>query len=73
MITIPQKDTKKFSQPNYGDTQGNLWGTFGVDLTKNTGRIRVTRTEAVFSEDDDNGFSTPSAFAFLLFLFLVSS
>ena len=64
MITIPQKDTKKFSQPNYGDTQGNLWGTFGVDLTKNTGRVRVTRTEAVFSEDDDNGFSTPSAFAF---------
>lgn len=64
MITIPQKDTKKFSQPNYGDTQGNLWGTFGVDLTKNTGRVRVTRCESVYSGDDDNGISTPKAFAF---------
>lgn len=64
MITIPAKDTKKFSQPNFGDTQGNLWGTFNVDLTKNTGRVRVTRTQSVFSEDDAGGFSRPAAFTY---------
>ena len=52
MITIPAKDTKKFSQPNLGDTQGNLWGTFNVDLTKNMGRVQVQRVQSVFSEDD---------------------
>ena len=61
MITIPQKDTKKFSQPNYGDTQGNLWGTFGVDLTKNTGRVRVTRTEAVLDRKSTRLNSSHSA------------
>lgn len=65
MITIPQKDTKKFSQPNYGDTQGNLWGTFGVNLTKNTGRVRVSRCESVYSDmEDGNNIGTPTAFAF---------
>lgn len=64
MFTIPSKDTKRFSQPNYGDTQGNLWGTFNVDLTKNTGRVRATRTETVFSESDDADFGLPVAFAY---------
>lgn len=64
MITIPAKDTKKFSQPNLGDTQGNLWGTFNVDLTKNMGRVQVQRVQSVFSEDDAGGFSRPAAFAY---------
>lgn len=64
MFTIPSKDTKRFSQPNYGDTQGNLWGTFNVDLTKNTGRVRATRTETVFSESDDADLGLPIAFAY---------
>lgn len=64
MITIPQKETKSFSQPNVGDTQGNLWGTFCVDLTKNLGRVRATRCQTVFSEEDDADFGTPVAFAY---------
>lgn len=64
MFVIPSKETKKFSQPNYGDTQGNLWGTFNVNLTKNTGRVRANRTETVFAETDSNSFSVPVAFAF---------
>ena len=64
MFTIPSKETKKFSQPNYGDTQGNLWGTFNINLTKNIGRVRVTRTETVFSDTSANGFNTPIAFAY---------
>jgi len=64
MFTIPAKDTKRFSQPNYGDTQGNLWGTFNVDLSKNTGRVRATRTETIFSESDDADFGLPIAFAY---------
>lgn len=67
MFTIPSKETKKFSQPNYGDTQGNLWGTFNINLTKNMGRVRVTRTETVFSDTYANGFSTPIAFAYFNF------
>lgn len=64
MITIPNKETKKFSQPNFGDTQGNLWGTFNVDLTKNSGRVRVPRTQSIFIGDDGDGYSTVSAFAY---------
>lgn len=63
MFIIPSKETKKFSQPNYGDTQGNLWGTFGVDLTKNTGRVKLTRCETVFSEANDADMKLPVAFA----------
>lgn len=64
MFVIPQKENKKFVQPNYGDTQGNLWGTFNVDLSKNTGRVRATRTETIFSESDDADFGLPVAFAY---------
>lgn len=64
MIIIPSKDTKKFSQPNLGDTQGNLWGTFNIDLTKNMGRIQVQRVQSVFSGDDASGFSRPAAFSY---------
>jgi len=64
MFIIPPKDTKRFSQPNYGDTQGNLWGTYSVDLTKNTGRVRATRCETVYSEADDADMALPVAFSF---------
>ena len=62
MFVIPSKETKKFSQPNYGDTQGNLWGTFNVDLTKNTGRVRTTRTEIITDSSDDSDIKLPTAF-----------
>lgn len=64
MFVIPSKETKKFSQPNYGDTQGNLWGTFNVDLTKNTGRVRTTRTEIITDSSDDSDIKLPTAFEF---------
>ncbi len=66
MITIPSKETKQFAQPNTGDTGGNLWSTFNIDLTSNKGRIRSTRTlDAVDSLNVDfTTLKTPSAFAF---------
>lgn len=64
MFVIPSKETKKFSQPNYGDTQGNLWGTFNVDLTKNTGRVRVSRTEIITDSSDDADLKLTTAFSF---------
>lgn len=66
MITIPSKETKQFAQPNTGDTGGNLWSTFGIDLTSNKGRVRSTRTlDAVDSLNVDfTTLKTPSAFAF---------
>jgi hypothetical protein len=66
MITIPSKETKQLSQPNTGDTGGNLWGTFGIDLTSNKGRIKTTRTlDAVDSLNINfTTLKTPSAFAF---------
>lgn len=64
MFVIPSKDSKKFSQPNLGDTQGNLWGSFNLDLSKNLGRIRTTRCETIFDETDDADLKLPTAFAF---------
>ena len=66
MITIPSKETKQFAQPNTGDTGGNLWSTFGIDLTSNKGRVKTTRTlDAVDSLNVDfTTLKTPSAFAF---------
>ena len=64
MFTIPAKDTKKFSQPNYGDTQGNLWASFNLNLTKNTGRIRTTRCQNTYNENDDPDLGVNCAFAF---------
>lgn len=64
MFVIPSKDSKKFSQPNLGDTQGNLWGSFNLDLGKNLGRIRTTRSETIFDETDDADLKLPTAFAF---------
>jgi len=66
MITIPSKETKQFAQPNTGDTGGNLWSTFGIDLTSNKGRIKTMRTlDAVDSLNVDfTTLKTPSAFAF---------
>jgi len=64
MFTIPAKDTKRFSQPNYGDTQGNLWASFNLNLTKNTGRIRTTRCENTYNENNDTDLGVNCAFAF---------
>jgi hypothetical protein len=66
MITIPSKETKQFAQPNTGDTGGNLWSTYGIDLTSNKGRIRSSRTLDVVDSlnVDFTTLKTPSAFAF---------
>lgn len=66
MSVIPPKDSKIFNQPNTGDTQGNLWSTFNIDLTENKGKIRTTRTIDVQDTIDANfaGMLTASAFAF---------
>lgn len=64
MFRIPATDTKKFSQPNYGDTQGNLWASFNLNLTKNTGRVRTTRTETIYDDTDDADLGENNAFAF---------
>jgi len=64
MFVIPSKDSKKFSQPNLGDTQGNLWSSYNLDLTKNLGRVRTTRCQNVYNEDDDAQLTGNTAFAF---------
>lgn len=64
MFVIPPKDSKKFSQPNLGDTQGNLWSTYNIDLSKNPGRIRTTECQNVYNEDDDAQLADNTAFAF---------
>lgn len=64
MFRIPAQDTKKFSQPNYGDTQGNLWASFNLNLTKNTRRVRITRTETIYDDTDDADLGENNAFAF---------
>lgn len=64
MFVIPSKDSKKFSQPNLGDTQGNIWSSYNLDLTKNLGRVRTTRCQNVYNEDDDAQLTGNTAFAF---------
>lgn len=48
MFVIPSKDLKRFSQPNLGDTQGNLWSSFQLDTTTNLGTIKPMRSVRVF-------------------------
>jgi len=66
MYVIPSKETKKFSQPNTGDTGGNLWSTFNVNLSKNKGRVLSTRSLAVAKSTDDvtSTMKLPTAFAY---------
>ncbi len=48
MFVIPSKDLKRFSQPNLGDTQGNLWSSFQLDTTTNLGAIKPMRSLRIF-------------------------
>ncbi len=66
MYVIPSKDSKKFSQPNTGDTGGNLWSTFNMNLSKNKGRALSSRTLAA-GRSNEEALSTmklPIAFAY---------
>lgn len=49
MFVIPSRETKKFAQPNKGDTSGSLWGTFNVDLSHKTGKLKTTKSVSVLS------------------------
>lgn len=66
MYVIPSKDSKKLSQPNTGDTGGNLWSTFNVNLSKNRGRVLSTRTLAATRNTDEatSTMKLPIAFAY---------
>jgi len=73
MFVIPSKETKKFSQPNTGDTQGNLATTFNMDTTTNLGRVRIQRSKRVLDgqviEDANPGVDLDPAMAFAWFDF----
>ena len=43
MIIIPNRENKIITQINKGDTLGDLWSSFNIDLVSNYGRIRNTR------------------------------
>jgi len=66
MYVIPSKDSKKFSQPNTGDTGGNLWSTFNMNLSKNKGRALSSRTLAAgrSNEEQLSTMKLPIAFAY---------
>jgi len=66
MYVIPQKDTKKLIQPNTGDTGGNLWSTFNINLSKNKGRVLSTRALAAgkSTEEQLSTMKLPTAFAY---------
>lgn len=66
MYVIPSKDSKKFVQPNTGDTGGNLWSTFNINLSKNKGRALTTRTLDVLDSTMVNytTLKLPVAFAY---------
>lgn len=66
MYVIPSKETKKFSQPNTGDTGGNLWSTFNINLSKNKGRALSTRSLAATRSNDEttSTMKLPIAFAY---------
>lgn len=75
MFIIPSKETKSFSQPNTGEVQGNIWSSFGLDLTRNRGRLQTARTLDVV-DSLTSGYSamlTPIAFAFYNFGSTLSS
>lgn len=55
MFVIPSKDGKKLSQPNLGDTEGNLASSFNLNTTTNYGRIRTSRSKRVL---DGEAFET---------------
>lgn len=66
MYVIPSKETKKLAQPNTGDTGGNLWSTFNINLSKNKGRVLSTRSLAVTRSTDEttSTMKLPIAFAY---------
>ena len=68
MLVIPSKEAKKSSQPNLGDTQGNLASSFCMDTTTNLSRIRSTRSLRVLDgqtfEDNNPGLDLDPAMAF---------
>lgn len=73
MFVIPSKESKKFSQPNTGDTQGNLATTFNMDTTTNLGRVRIQRSKRVLNgktiTDSNPGVDLDPAMAFAWFDF----
>jgi hypothetical protein len=55
----------QFSQPNQGDTSGNLNRTVNFDLKTNPGRMRISSRITVNTKDNDSGISgmgVPQAF-----------
>lgn len=67
MFVIPSKELKKFSQPNLGDTQGNLWSTFQLDTTTNLGSIKPMRSVRildgeVYEQSSGQSLSVPMAY-----------
>jgi hypothetical protein len=67
MFVIPSKDLKRFSQPNLGDTQGNLWSSFQLDTTTNLGAIKPMRSVRVldgevYEQSSGQSLSVPMAY-----------
>ncbi len=67
MFVIPSKDLKRFSQPNLGDTQGNLWSSFQLDTTTNLGAIKPKRSVRVldgevYEQSSGQSLSVPMAY-----------
>ena len=50
-ISIPDKDGK-LSQPNRGELQGNIFASWNLDLTSNSGKIRISPQTVVRNDSD---------------------
>ena len=60
MAIIPQN--KQWKQPNDGDSLGNIFASYGLDLDKNRGAVAVSnRLKNVFDEGADSDLSSPAA------------
>lgn len=56
-----------FAQPNSGDTKGNLYATYGIDLESKEGTIRVSEQTKTVLTDADNADFAGYAAAFVQF------
>jgi len=59
LVQIPGKEGK-FAQTNQGETSGNIWASWNLDLTSNPGRIRVSpQTTMLYSNIDSTAVVYP--------------
>lgn len=64
MFILPSRETKTLRQLNDGNILGELWSTFGIDLSDNNGTIRLSKKVKLnTTSDNEANLGLPIAFA----------